>query len=156
MGLVPYQRTSFELQQLACLSAVFLPFETAAHFVQRFTRVSVSAAAIWGWVQDFGQRAQARLARELEQLEAGQLPAEEPLDEQTAAQALLIGADGVMVPFRRKAGSPKGKIRWREVKVAVLARLGQHTTRTGKRSGGAAEWTAHQMINDVLMAHLQK
>lgn len=25
-----------------------------------------------------------------------------------------------------------------------------------KRSGGAAEWTAHQMINDVLMAHLQK
>ena len=132
LGLVPYQRTSFELQQLACLSAVFLPFETAAHFVQRFTRVSVSAAAIWGWVQDFGQRAQARLARELEQLEAGQLPAEEPLDEQTAAQALLIGADGVMVPYRRKAGSPKGKIRWREVKVAVLARLGQHTTRTGQ------------------------
>ena len=37
-----------------------------------------------------------------------------------------------MVPFRRKAGSPKGKIRWREVKVAVLARLGQHTTRTGQ------------------------
>ena len=27
---------------------------------------------------------------------------------------------------------------------------------TCKRSGGAAEWTAHQMINDVLMAHLQK
>ena len=30
------------------------------------------------------------------------------------------------------AGAPRGKIRWREVKVGVLARLGQHRTRLGQ------------------------
>lgn len=132
LGLEPHQRTSFELKHLACLSAVFLPFETAAHFVQRFTRVSVSPAAIWGWVQDFGERGRTRLAGELAQLAAGQPPPQEPLDEQTATQPLLIGADGVMVPFRRAQGSPKGRTRWREVKVAVLARLGRRRTRSGE------------------------
>src|SRR2546428_559714 len=29
-------------------------------------------------------------------------------------------------------GQPTGKTRWHEVKVGVLARLGQHRTRTGK------------------------
>jgi hypothetical protein len=37
-----------------------------------------------------------------------------------------------MVPFRPEGGNPKGRIRWREVKVAVLARLGSHTTRHGE------------------------
>jgi hypothetical protein len=38
-----------------------------------------------------------------------------------------------MVPFRPEGGTPKGKIRWRESKVGVLARLGQHRPRTGQR-----------------------
>ena len=37
-----------------------------------------------------------------------------------------------MVPFRPEGGTPRGKIRWREVKVGVLARIGQHRTRTGQ------------------------
>jgi len=37
-----------------------------------------------------------------------------------------------MVPFRRENGTPKGRTRWREVKVAILARLGRRTTRTGE------------------------
>ena len=37
-----------------------------------------------------------------------------------------------MVPFRPEGGPPRGKIRWREIKVGVLARLGQHRTRTGQ------------------------
>src|SRR2546428_12729796 len=37
-----------------------------------------------------------------------------------------------MVPFRPTGGQPTGKTRWHEVKVGVLARLGQHRTRTGK------------------------
>ena len=37
-----------------------------------------------------------------------------------------------MVPFRPEGGQPQGKSRWREVKVGVLARLGQHRTRTGQ------------------------
>jgi hypothetical protein len=73
-----------------------------------------------------------RLQRELENLARGQLPDEEPMDERTAAQPLLVGADGVMVPFRPEDGTPKGKTVWREIKVAVLARLRRHTTRTGQ------------------------
>jgi NhaP-type Na+/H+ and K+/H+ antiporter len=68
LGLDPHQRTSLELKHLACVCAVFLPFETAALFVKRFTGVHISPAAIWGWVQDFGQRAMVRLTEELEQL----------------------------------------------------------------------------------------
>src|SRR2546427_9637920 len=43
-----------------------------------------------------------------------------------------MGADGVRVPFRPEGGHPRGKTAWHEVKVGVLARLGRHTTRTGK------------------------
>lgn len=132
LGLEPHQRTSFELKHLACVCAVFLPFETAALFVKRFTGVHASPSAVWGWVQDFGQRAMKRLAHQLEQLDNGQLPDVEPLDDETSALPLIIGGDGVMVPFRPEGGSPQGRTRWREVKVAVLARLGRHTTRNGQ------------------------
>lgn len=132
LGLELHQRTSVELKHLACICAVFLPFETAALFVKRFTGVQVSPASIWGWVQTFGQRAMERLAQELEQLASGQLPIVEPLDKETSELPLLIGGDGVMVPFRPEGGSPKGRTRWREVKVAVLARLGHHITRNGE------------------------
>ena len=41
----------------------------------------------------------------------------------TAALPLVIGADGIRVPFRPAAKTPRGATLWREVKVAVLARL---------------------------------
>jgi hypothetical protein len=44
-----------------------------------------------------------------------------------------VGADGVMTPFRPQAGSAKGKTVWREVKVGVLARLGERVTKAGQR-----------------------
>src|SRR5262249_2115924 len=62
----------------------------------------------------------------------GHEPTPEPLAAEQAALPLALGADGVMVPFRPEGGTPKGKIRWREIKVGVLARLGQHRTRTGQ------------------------
>src|SRR5262249_62021670 len=49
-----------------------------------------------------------------------------------AAAPLVLGGDGVMGRFRRTGGLPPGKTQWHEVKVGVLARLGQHRTRTGK------------------------
>jgi hypothetical protein len=49
----------------------------------------------------------------------------EPLDEAVSALPLLMGADGVMVPFRPEGG--KDLTVWREVKVAVLARLGRRS-----------------------------
>ena len=46
--------------------------------------------------------------------------------------AFPIGADGVMAPCRPHGGSPYGKIAWREVKVGILARLGQRIKRNGE------------------------
>lgn len=43
-----------------------------------------------------------------------------------------MGADGVMVPFRPQAKTAEGKTKWREVKVAIFARLGKVRTRVGK------------------------
>ena len=132
LGLAPQQRTSLEVQQIACALAVFVPFETTAALLQRWFDLSVAPGAVWGWVQTAGQRAMDQLQAELDRLETGMGPAAEPIDAATAAQTVLIGADGVMVPFRPVAGSPKGRVVWREVKVAILARLGHHTTRLGQ------------------------
>jgi hypothetical protein len=72
------------------------------------------------------------LQAQLDALAAGELPPAEPLDAAQAALPLVIGADGVMVPLRPVAGTPKGKTSWREVKVGILARLGQQRTRAGQ------------------------
>jgi len=73
-----------------------------------------------------------QLHEQLQALVQGHLPPEEPLAADLAAAPFLIGADGVMVPFRPEGGHPQGKTAWHEIKVGVLARLGRHTTRTGK------------------------
>jgi hypothetical protein len=73
-----------------------------------------------------------QLHEQLQALAQGHLPTEEPLAAELAAAPLLLGADGVMVPFRPAGGSPRGKTAWHEIKVGVLARLGRHITRTGK------------------------
>ncbi len=73
----------------------------------------------------------ARLESQLEGLASGQLPEEEPLDEATAELPLLVGAHGVMVPFRPDGRNPQTRIVWREIQVAVLARLGRRLTRQG-------------------------
>jgi hypothetical protein len=72
------------------------------------------------------------LAQQLAQQQQGQFPEPEPLSETLAALALAISADGVMMPLRSQPRSPKGKIVWRAVKGAILARLGQRVTRSGK------------------------
>ena len=109
LGLKSYQQTSQEVVQLACLLAVFVPFETATVLLQRLTGIELSATTIWNWVQSAGQRAMEQLEQELELLASGIEPAEEkhlPLEKQ---MPLIIGADGVMVPIRPQEKSPKGK-----------------------------------------------
>ena len=61
-----------------------------------------------------------------------QLPKLEPLDVMLEEMPLIIAADGVTVPFRPQTQTPKGKIVWREVKVALLARLGKRQTKRGE------------------------
>jgi hypothetical protein len=132
LGLQPQQRTSTEVQHLACLLAVFVPFDLVSSLLHRCCGVTVSSSAIWQWVQQYGQQAMQQLAAELTALAQGTAPPSEVSDEATRQRPLLIGADGVMAPFRPQDGTPKGATRWREVKVGILARLGQRRTRRGE------------------------
>jgi len=123
LGLLPNQQTSIELQRLGCLLAIFVPFEIVSTLLSCLTTVKVSSVSIWHWVQNAGQKAMDRLKNELDNLASGQFPQVETLEEAISLLPLLMGSDGVMVPFRPESG--KGSTIWREVKVAVLARLGQ-------------------------------
>ena len=49
-----------------------------------------------------------------------------------AALPLMVGADGVKVPFRPDGGHPGGAIAWREVKVGVLARFCHRRRESGQ------------------------
>ena len=131
LGVQPHQRTSGELQFLGCAFAVFVPFATAARLLGWYCGGMVSPRAVWGWVQASGHHAMALLQEELEAVAKGDALPQEPLAAELAALPLAVGADGVMVPFRPTGGAPTGKIRWREIKVGVLARLSQHRTRLG-------------------------
>jgi len=132
LGVQPHQRTSGELQFLGCALAVFVPFATAARLLGWYCGGVVSPRAVWCWVQAAGHRAMEHLQEDLAAVARGHEPTPEPLTAEQVALPLALGADGVMVPFRPDAGAPRGKIRWREVKVGVLARVAQHRTRTGQ------------------------
>ncbi len=133
LGLQPYQQTSLEVKWLACALAVFVPFEIASALLRMLTGVKVCSKSIWWWVQERGQIAMMQLNAQLEALTSGDLPEEETMTAATRVLPLLIGADGVMVPFRPEDGTPKGKTIWREVKVGILARLGKRVTKAGKQ-----------------------
>lgn len=107
LGLEPYQKTSLEVKWLASALAVFVPFETAAMLLGLLTGVEVCPKSIWVWVQEAGQRAMKQLKAHLKRLEEGALPEEEAREAKTDLLPLLIGADGVMVPFRPEAGRPR-------------------------------------------------
>jgi hypothetical protein len=132
LGVQPYQRTSEERQALGCALAVFVPFATAARLLGWYCGSGVSPRALWCWVQAAGHQAMEHLQEELAAVARGHEPSPEPLTAAQVALPLVLGADGVMVPCRPDAGAPRGKLRWREVKVGVLARIGQHRTRTGQ------------------------
>ena len=132
LGVTSNQKSDSGLKQVACLVAIFVPYETAAMLLKQLTGIEVSAQAIWEWVQSVGERMIKSLEGELEALAAGELPEAEAMSAEIAAQTLLMGADGVMVPFRPQAKTAGGKTKWREVKVAVFARLGKVRTRAGK------------------------
>ena len=109
LGVVAHQRTGAEVQWMGCLLAVFVPYETACRLLCPLTGVSLAAGTVWTWVQQVGQGVMAQLADELERLAAGTLPPAEPLAPGLAALPLVMGADGVMVPFRRTRARRRGK-----------------------------------------------
>jgi hypothetical protein len=132
LGLRPNQRVSDTLVRAACALAVFVPFGTARELLTLLTGIEVSASSIWNWVQLVGARAKARIERQLQAFLAGDLPEEEQIEAGVAELPLLVGADGVMVPFRPNGGQPDGRTVWREIKVGILARLGERVTKKGK------------------------
>ncbi len=132
LGLDSYQQTSQEVVQLGCLLAVFVPFETATVLLKRLTGVQLNATTVWNWVQSVGQKAMEHLQQELALLNSGIEPIEEKCSPPLTQMPLIIGADGVMVPIRPQEKTPKGKTLWREVKVAILTRLGYRMSCTGK------------------------
>lgn len=117
--------------RLGCLLSLFVPYDLAAWLLGQWSGVSVSASSLWNWVEHQGTAALTELSEQLVKQDAGNPIAPEALAEALAALPLVIAADGVMVPMRSQAKTPKGKIVWREVKVAILARLGQRLTQAG-------------------------
>jgi hypothetical protein len=131
-GVHPPQRTRSALQPLGGALAVFVPCATAATLLGWARGVAISPRAGWDWVQASGRRALAQLHAQLQAVAPGHVPPEEPLAAALAAAPLLLGAEGVRVPFRPAGGHPRGKTAWHEGKVGVWARLGQHRTRPGQ------------------------
>lgn len=69
------------------------------------------------------------IQEQLEMQAKGEAILPESLSELLSSLPLIIGADGVMGPV---AKTPKGKTQWREIKVAILARLGVHHNQRGE------------------------
>ncbi|MCP4422257.1 MAG: ISKra4 family transposase [Chloroflexi bacterium] len=149
LGLAANQKSDTGLQQVACLAAIFVPFETAAMLLKQMTGIEISSQAIWTWVQSAGQRMMKQLKTELEGLAAGEEPEKEVISAEIAAQTLLTGADGVMAPFRPQAKTAAGKTKWREVKVAIFARLGTVRTRAGKQTPRLHRHRVAAVLGDI-------
>ncbi len=139
IGLTAYQKTSLEVKWLGSALAIFVPFQTAAVLLAMMTGLKVESKSIWLWVQERGQIAKKQLEAQLAALETGELPEVELKDATLKRLSLLIGADGVMAPFRPNNGSTTGKTKWREVKVGILARL-------GKRGNGAQQLVQRRLV----------
>jgi hypothetical protein len=132
LGIAPHQSSSEELVRLGCLLSVVMPYELASWLLGQWSGLSVSASTLWNWVQTKGEQAIADLEAQLIAQAEGQPVVPESLSAMLAALPLAIAADGVMVPFRPVANTPKGKIKWQEIKIAILARLGTRLNRAGE------------------------
>ena len=126
LGIEPYQQTSMELKKIGSSLAVFVAYETAANLMKQIIGIEVSSSSIWQWVQVSGKQAMKKIETEILNMVKGQMPKPEELAG-IAQLPLIVGADGVMVPFRPNGGSPKGKTVWQEVKIGIMARLQKYS-----------------------------
>ena len=129
LGIKPDQRVSTEVQKMSCALAVFVPYEIAAMLLSLLTKVCASPVSIWQWVQKIGHLSITKME---EELASGRLPDEEAMTDEMASLPLVLGGDGVLVPFRPYGGSPHGKTRYRQVLVGIVARLKQMVNRRGR------------------------
>jgi hypothetical protein len=109
-----------------------LPYQMASGLLGQWTGITLSPSSLWNTVQNCGAALIAEQEQELQNLEQGHYPQAELLPDWVAALMLAISVDGVMVPFRPQAKTPKGKTQYREVKIGLLARLGTRLKANGK------------------------
>lgn len=156
LGIAPHQRSSDELVRLGCLLSVVMPYELASWILGQWSGLQVSGSTLWNWVEQTGKTAREEVLKQIQSSPEGTVP--ESMGEGIADLPLVIGGDGVMVPMRPVPRTATGKIQWREVKVGVLARLGQRV----KRSGETVSVLMHRRLVAVLgdidtfIAHLQQ
>jgi hypothetical protein len=132
LGISAHQKSDRGLQKMACLVAIFVPFALAGKLISQLSGVAMSGQTIWAWVQASGKPMRESVEGELKALAAGVEPEVEAISRQAAADTLLIGSDGVMVAFRPQSKTACGSTQWREVKVAIFARVSKSCTRAGK------------------------
>lgn len=109
LGIAPHQGSSEELMRLGCLLSVMMPYEQASWLLKQWGGLSVSASTLWNWVQAKGKRAMEEIQEQLEMQAKGEAILPESLSELLSSLPLIIGADGVMVPFRPVAKTPNGE-----------------------------------------------
>lgn len=124
LGIIPNQGTSSELQRLALLLAVVVPFELAAELLHQLCGIAISPQSIWNWTQQQGKTAQAQTDTVLL----------EPLNDEFVQLPMLLAADGITVPFRTQVKTTHGAVVWREVKVGLVSRYQSNTTEQGDKT----------------------
>ena len=157
LGLKPAQRTSTAVKIEACRLAVFVPYGTVSALLKPLTGLEIGSSTVWQWVQTVGKHAMAGLEAEIEALNEGHIPMAEAIATKVGEMLAIIGADGVMVPFRPNAGEREGATVWREVKVAVIARLQKIQTGSGKTAGRLWQRRVVAVLGDTdrLAAHMR-
>ena len=146
LGLRPHQRVGDGLKRLGCLLSIMLPYSMAAWVLGQWSGLRISESSLFNWVQEMGSKAMEQLNQDVDAYMKQTETQPESLSHDIAQLPLAISADGVMVPFRPTPHSPKGKTKWREIKVGLFARLGHRVTRTGKQ--------VSQLLHRRVVAHL--
>jgi len=149
LGIGAYQKTEKRLQQIGILLAIFVPFESASILMNQLLGIKVSSTSIWNWVQSKGRLCMDQLEAELKALNEGELPEADMWDREVHDLTMLVGADGVMVPFRPKNGSAKGKTHWREVKIGIFARLQEQRNRAGQWATRLSHHRVVAVLGDI-------
>jgi hypothetical protein len=149
LGITPYQKYSSELKQMACILAVFVPYNIASSLLKTITGIEICPKTIWNWVQWAGRQVMEKLQVELENLNNGHNPEEENIDPEIALLPMLIGGDGVMVPFRPESGTAEGKTVWKEVKVGIISRIMNKTTKKGKEISVTVRRRLTAVLGDI-------
>ena len=132
LGLKPNQRISSELKQIGCALAIFVPYQTAATLLKLLTGVTVCPMTIWNWVQEAGFKGRDDREEKIHAFEAGERPEEELIEPEIADMPMVIGGDGVLVPFRPYEATPEGETTWYQVNVGVVTRVANTTNQSGQ------------------------